>query len=84
MLFIALTLVAFFLFEVLRGLCLHPVQYLLVGLALCSFYWHCPNRSALARRTRWEPQQRSRWGVAMPRLHWRSGVRDLSWVVFSP
>ncbi len=39
MLFIALTLVAFFLFEVLRGLCLHPVQYLLVGLALCSFYF---------------------------------------------
>ena len=37
-LFIALTFVAFFLFEVLRGLRLHPVQYLLVGLALCTFY----------------------------------------------
>lgn len=37
-LFIALTFVAFFLFEVLRGLSVHPVQYLLVGLALCTFY----------------------------------------------
>ena len=37
-LFIALTFVAFFLFEVLRGLRVHPVQYLLVGLALCTFY----------------------------------------------
>jgi inner membrane protein len=37
-LFIALTFVTFFLFEVLRGLRVHPVQYLLVGLALCTFY----------------------------------------------
>ena len=36
-LFIALTFVAFFLFEVLRGLRVHPVQYLLVGAALCTF-----------------------------------------------
>ncbi len=38
LLFIALTLVALFLFEVLRRLRVHPVQYLLVGLALCCFY----------------------------------------------
>lgn len=37
-LFIALTFVAFFLFEVLRKLRVHPVQYLLVGLALSTFY----------------------------------------------
>jgi inner membrane protein len=37
-LFIALTFVAFFLFEVLRGLRVHPVQYLLVGIALATFY----------------------------------------------
>jgi inner membrane protein len=37
-LFIALTFVAFFLFEVLRGMRVHPVQYLLVGLALATFY----------------------------------------------
>jgi inner membrane protein len=37
-LFIALTFVAFFLFEVLRKLRVHPVQYLLVGLALATFY----------------------------------------------
>jgi len=37
-LFIALTFVAFFLFEVLRGLRVHAVQYLLVGIALCTFY----------------------------------------------
>lgn len=37
-LFVALTFVAFFLFEVLRRLRVHPVQYLLVGLALCTFY----------------------------------------------
>ena len=35
-LFIALTFVAFFLFEVLRGLRVHAVQYLLVGVALLS------------------------------------------------
>ncbi len=37
-LFIALTFVAFFLFEVLRQLRVHPVQYLLIGVALCTFY----------------------------------------------
>jgi inner membrane protein len=37
-LFIALTFVAFFLFEILRKLRVHPVQYLLVGLALATFY----------------------------------------------
>jgi inner membrane protein len=37
-LFIAFTFVAFFLFEVLRGLRVHAVQYLLVGIALCTFY----------------------------------------------
>ena len=37
-LFIALTFVAFFLFEVLKMLRVHPVQYLLVGLALTTFY----------------------------------------------
>src|SRR5690606_4668150 len=36
-LFIALAFVAFFLFEVVRGLRVHPVQYMLVGLALCTF-----------------------------------------------
>jgi len=37
-LFIALTFIAFFLFEILRNLRVHPVQYLLVGLALTTFY----------------------------------------------
>jgi len=37
-LFIALTFVAFFLFEVLRQLRVHPVQYLLIGVALSTFY----------------------------------------------
>ncbi len=37
-LFIALTFIAFFLFEVLHGLRVHAVQYLLVGLALATFY----------------------------------------------
>jgi inner membrane protein len=37
-LFIALTFVAFFLFEVLKKLRVHPVQYLLIGLALATFY----------------------------------------------
>lgn len=37
-LFIALTFVSFFLFEILRRLRVHPVQYLLVGLALSTFY----------------------------------------------
>jgi inner membrane protein len=37
-LFVALTFVAFFLFEVLKKLRVHPVQYLLVGVALITFY----------------------------------------------
>lgn len=37
-LFIALTFVAVGLFEVLKKLRVHPVQYLLVGSALCSFF----------------------------------------------
>lgn len=37
-LFIALTFVAFFLFEVLKKLRVHPVQYLLIGIALTTFY----------------------------------------------
>jgi inner membrane protein len=37
-LFVALTFIAFFLFEVLKKLRVHPVQYLLVGLALTTFY----------------------------------------------
>ena len=37
-LFVVFTFTAFFLFEVLRGLRLHPLQYLLVGAALCMFY----------------------------------------------
>lgn len=37
-LLIGLTFVAYLLFEVLTGLSLHPLQYLLVGLALCLFF----------------------------------------------
>lgn len=37
-LFVALTFVAFFLFEVLKQLRVHPVQYLMVGAALATFY----------------------------------------------
>lgn len=38
LLFIALTFASFFLFEVLKRLQIHPVQYGLVGLALAFFY----------------------------------------------
>ncbi len=38
MLFIGLTFLSFLLFELIAGLRVHPVQYLLVGLALCLFY----------------------------------------------
>ena len=37
-LFIVLTFVVFFLFEVVRARLLHPVQYVFVGFALCVFY----------------------------------------------
>src|SRR4030095_9872416 len=37
-LFIVLTFVVFFLFEVVRARLLHPVQYVFVGFALCIFY----------------------------------------------
>jgi inner membrane protein len=38
LLFVALTFLAFFLVETLRKLSVHPVQYLMVGSALCLFY----------------------------------------------
>jgi len=38
LLFIALTFAGFFLFEVLRKLAVHPIQYSLVGMALALFY----------------------------------------------
>jgi len=38
LLFIALTFAGFFLFEVLKSLAVHPVQYALVGFALAFFY----------------------------------------------
>ncbi len=38
LLFVALTFAAFFMFEVLKRLPIHPVQYLLVGLALVLFF----------------------------------------------
>lgn len=38
LLFITMTFVAFFLFEVLKHLRVHPIQYLLIGAALTSFY----------------------------------------------
>ena len=37
-LFVGLTFVSYFLFEIVAGLRLHPLQYLLVGLANCLFY----------------------------------------------
>ncbi|QIQ21141.1 cell envelope integrity protein CreD [Zophobihabitans entericus] len=37
-LFIALTFIAFFLFETLKQLRIHPIQYALVGMALVLFY----------------------------------------------
>jgi inner membrane protein len=38
LLFVALTFAAFFLFEVMKRLPIHPVQYALVGLALAIFF----------------------------------------------
>lgn len=38
LLFVGLTFLTFFLFELIGRLRVHPVQYLLVGLALCLFY----------------------------------------------
>jgi inner membrane protein len=38
LLFVALTFAAFFVFEVLKRLPIHPIQYLLVGLALILFF----------------------------------------------
>jgi inner membrane protein len=37
-LFISLTFLTFFMYEVLAGLRIHPMQYLLVGLAIAMFY----------------------------------------------
>ena len=38
LLFVALTFAAFFVFEIMKRLPIHPVQYLLVGLALVLFF----------------------------------------------
>lgn len=38
LMFVALTFAAFFLFEILKQLPIHPVQYLLVGMALALFF----------------------------------------------
>lgn len=38
LLFVALTFAAFFVFEILKRLPIHPIQYLLVGLALALFF----------------------------------------------
>ena len=38
LLFVALTFAAFFIFEMLKRLPIHPIQYLLVGLALMLFF----------------------------------------------
>lgn len=38
LLFVALTFAAFFVFEIMKQLPIHPVQYLLVGLALVLFF----------------------------------------------
>ncbi|MCH8620291.1 cell envelope integrity protein CreD [Undibacterium sp. TS12] len=38
LMFVALTFAAFFLFEVLKQLPIHPIQYLLVGLAMAIFF----------------------------------------------
>ena len=38
LLFIALTFIAFFMFELVKQLPIHPIQYLLVGLALALFF----------------------------------------------
>ncbi|MDB5909623.1 MAG: hypothetical protein JWP34_3737 [Massilia sp.] len=38
LLFVALTFAAFFVFEIIRRLPIHPIQYLLVGLALALFF----------------------------------------------
>ena len=38
LLFISLTFAAFFMFEIIKRLPIHPVQYLLVGLALVMFF----------------------------------------------
>jgi len=37
-LFVAVTFLGFFVFETVAAVRLHPIQYLFVGLALCSFY----------------------------------------------
>lgn len=38
LMFVVLVFTAFFMFEVLRGLRMHPMQYLLVGLAMAMFF----------------------------------------------
>ena len=38
LMFIVFTFMAFFISEVMKGLRVHPVQYLLIGLAIIAFY----------------------------------------------
>lgn len=38
LLFIALTFMLFFFVEIIKGSSIHPLQYILIGLALCIFY----------------------------------------------
>lgn len=38
LLFIALTFMLFFFVEIVKGSSIHPLQYILIGLALCIFY----------------------------------------------
>ena len=38
LLFIGLTFISFFMFELLKGLRVHPIQYALVGMGLAIFY----------------------------------------------
>ena len=38
LLFVGLSFIAFFMFEIMKGLRIHPIQYALVGLAIAIFY----------------------------------------------
>ena len=57
-LFIALTFVGVGLFELMKRLRVHPVQYLLVGSALCSFFLLLVSQSTCrsAPPMRWQPR----------------------------
>ena len=91
LLFIGLTFAAFFLFEVLKRLAIHPFQYGLAGTALVLFYLlpcRCRNMWALGSPTRSPPPAAWRcWPIisAMCWIAWvgvwvsgadRCGVRD--------